>query len=70
MLGVDGRDREELLEILIDPAKLESYQIDQARLIRTMTAMNNRLVAAGVKDTGLGRNPSRSPPFFKTARMY
>lgn len=68
VLGVDmAGDREELLEILIDPAKLESYQIDQARLIRTMTA-NNRLVAAGVKDTGLGRNPIKVPALFKTAK--
>ncbi|WP_416897363.1 MAG: efflux RND transporter permease subunit [Minwuia sp.] len=68
VLGVDmAGDRDEMLEILIDPAKLESYQIDQQELIRTMTA-NNRLVAAGVKDTGLGRNPIKVPALFKTAK--
>ncbi|MEC9347853.1 MAG: efflux RND transporter permease subunit [Pseudomonadota bacterium] len=59
-------EREELLEIVLDPAKLESYQIDQAQLIQTMT-QNNRVVAAGAMDTGKGRFAIKVPALFKTA---
>lgn len=68
VLSVDVRgDREELLEIILDPAKLESYNIDQAELITTMTA-NNRLVAAGAMDTGEGRFAVKVPALFESAR--
>lgn len=60
-------DREELLEIILDPAKLESYNIDQQELINTMT-LNNRLVGAGAMDTGEGRFPIKVPALFETAR--
>lgn len=67
VLAVDmAGDREELLEVVLDPAKLESYQIDQAQLIQTMT-LNNRLVAAGAMDTGEGRFAIKVPALFKTA---
>ncbi len=67
VLGVDmAGDRDELLEVVLDPAKLESYQIDQAQLIQTMT-LNNRLVAAGAMDTGEGRFAIKVPALFKTA---
>jgi multidrug efflux pump len=59
--------REELLEIIVDPVKLESYRIDQAELIRVVTA-NNRLVAAGALDTGLGRFSVKVPGLFQTAK--
>ncbi len=46
-------ERQEMLEIVIDPAKLESYGITQAELFGAI-ANNNRLIAAGSIDTGHG----------------
>lgn len=60
-------DRVELLEIVVDPSLLVSYEISQADLVRAVT-LNNRLVAAGVLDTGEGRFAVKVPGLFKTAR--
>ena len=60
-------DREEVLEAIVDPLRLESYNISQADLIRTVT-LNNRLVAAGALDTGRGRFAVKVPGLFETAR--
>ena len=60
-------DREELLEVLVDPTRLESYQISQAELFQAVD-LNNRLVAAGALDTGAGRFAVKVPGLFKTAR--
>lgn len=57
--------REELLEVVVDPAKLESYNVSQAALIN-IVAMNNRLVAAGNIDTGQGRFSVKVPGLFET----
>lgn len=57
--------REELLEIVIDPAKLESYNISQSELIN-IVSLNNRLVAAGNIDTGQGRFSVKVPGLFET----
>lgn len=46
--------REELLEVLIDTQKLETYSISQQELLNTLTR-NNRLVPAGFIDSGKGR---------------
>ena len=59
--------REELLEVIIDPTKLESYNITQAELVRTVTR-NNRLVAAGSLDTGQGRFNIKVPGLFETRK--
>ena len=58
--------RDEMLEVLIDPAKLEAYDVTAAGLVRVVQA-NNRLVAAGELDTGAGRFPVRVPGSFETA---
>jgi len=58
--------REELLEIVIDPAKLESYQVSTEQLINTVIR-NNRLIAAGSLDTGAGRMAVKVPGVIKTA---
>ncbi|MEC9369203.1 MAG: efflux RND transporter permease subunit [Pseudomonadota bacterium] len=58
--------REELLEVVIDPARLESYDISQDELIRAVTN-NNRLIAAGSLDTGKGRFNVKVPGLFETA---
>ena len=46
--------REELLEVVIDTMKLESYQVTQQELLQSL-ARNNQLVPAGFLDTGKGR---------------
>lgn len=47
-------EREEVLEIIVDPTVLETYRIDFAELIG-LVSNNNLLVAAGSIDTGAGR---------------
>ena len=58
-------DREELVEILIDPVKVESYGLS---VIDTVNAVrqSNLLVAAGAQDTGLGRFTLKVPGLFET----
>jgi multidrug efflux pump len=60
--------REELLEVLIDTQKLESYAITQQELLNTLTA-NNQLVPAGFIDGGKGRFNVKVPGLVETARM-
>ncbi len=60
-------ERAELLEILVDPVRLESYGISQEELIRT-AARNNQLIAAGTMDTGQGRFAIKVPGLFETAK--
>lgn len=55
-----GGEREELLEVVVDPLVLESYGVDFAELFDLVTR-NNRLVAAGSLDTGAGRAPVKVP---------
>lgn len=52
--------REEVLEIIVDQARLDAYEVDVGALVRTL-AINNALVAAGVLDTGRGRFPVKVP---------
>jgi len=59
--------REELLEVIIDPTKLESYNISQKDLF-TAVSNNNRLVAAGSLDTGRGRFNVKVPGLFEAAK--
>ena len=60
-------NREELLEVIVDPVRLESYRISQEELIRSID-FNNRLVAAGALDTGAGRFSVKVPGLFETAK--
>lgn len=61
VLEVDiGGDREEVMEILIEPSILETYQISYAELF-SLVQRNNRLVAAGAIDTGAGRMVLKVP---------
>lgn len=60
-------DREEMVEILIDPVKIESYglsPIDTVNAIRS----SNLLVAAGAQDTGKGRFSLKVPGLFESVR--
>lgn len=55
VLKVDvGGDREEVMEILVDPLALESYRID-FQTVLNIVSRNNQLVAAGAMDSGAGR---------------
>ncbi len=55
-----GGDREELLEVIVDPVALESYNLNYADLI-SYVSRNNRLVAAGALDSGQGRFSVKVP---------
>ncbi len=59
--------REELLEIVIDPAKLESYNVSQQELLNAVQ-LNNRVVPAGVLDNGYGSFNVKVPGLFETAQ--
>ena len=60
-------DRDEMVEILIDPIKIESYglsPIDTVNAIRS----SNLLVAAGAQDTGRGRFSLKVPGLFESSK--
>ena len=57
-------DRDEMIEVIIDPVKLESYGI-RANAVTSVMKANNLLVAAGVQDTGKGRFSTKVPGIFK-----
>jgi multidrug efflux pump len=59
--------REELLEVVIDATRMESYGITQEQLIRTVSA-NNQLVPAGFLDDGAGKFNVKVPGLFQTAQ--
>ena len=61
-----GGDREELVELVVDPLVLESYGLD-ARDIIDAVSRSNRLVAAGSLDTGQGRFAVKVPGLFENA---
>ncbi|MFT6264037.1 MAG: multidrug efflux pump subunit AcrB, partial [Oleiphilaceae bacterium] len=55
VLEVDiGGDREEVLEVIVDPLVLETYDIDFENVLAIVNR-NNQLVAAGAIDNGHGR---------------
>ena len=57
-------DREELLEVIVDPVRLESYNLSYTELL-SYVSRNNRLVAAGALDTGQGRFAVKVPGVFE-----
>ncbi len=65
ILEVDiAGDREDLLEVVIDPVRLENYNQTPEDLLR-FVARNNQLVAAGTMDTGHGRFAVKVPGLFE-----
>ncbi len=60
-------NREELLEVVLDLMKLESYDITQDELL-TALSQNNQLVAAGFIDDGNGRFNVKVPGLVENAR--
>ena len=68
ILEVDiAGDREDVVEIIVDPLLLESYGLDQAA-IYNLIALNNRVVAAGFIDTGYGRFSVKVPSVFDSLK--
>lgn len=57
-------EREELLEVIIDPSRMESYDVSQSELINAVS-LNNRLVAAGAVNSGEGRFSVKVPGLFE-----
>ena len=62
---LDG-NRDEMLEIVIDPAKLESYGITQQEMFSAIT-LNNTLIPAGSIDTGHGSFAVKVPGVLENA---
>jgi multidrug efflux pump len=58
--------REELLEVILDPAKLEAYSISQRELLNAVS-MNNRVIPAGEMDSGAGSFSVKVPGLFESA---
>ncbi len=55
VLKVDiGGDREAVMEVVVDPAIMETYNVNYGDLFNLINS-NNLLVAAGAMDTGAGR---------------
>ena len=64
VLEVDvAGDREDLLEVIVDPMRLEGINQSAEKLLGTV-ARNNQLVAAGALDTGQGRFSVKVPGLF------
>ncbi|NKB52940.1 MAG: AcrB/AcrD/AcrF family protein [Rhizobiaceae bacterium] len=59
-------NREEMLEVVLDLARLESYNITQTDLLSALS-QNNQLVAAGHMDNGTGRFNLKVPGLVETA---
>ncbi|HYD30595.1 MAG TPA: efflux RND transporter permease subunit [Azospirillaceae bacterium] len=57
-------DRDELVEVVIDPMRIESYGLNANEVIQ-LFQRSNRLVAAGNLDTGQGRFPIKVPGLFE-----
>lgn len=58
-------DREEVVDIVVDPAVIENYSINQGELYAFASA-NNQLVPAGTIDNGVGRQPIKVPGLFES----
>ena len=59
-------NRQELLEVVIDPSKLETYGIPNSAIVQAVIS-NNRLIAAGQVDTGQGSFSIKVPGLIETA---
>jgi len=60
-----GGDRDELVEIVVDPTLIESYGLDPASVLELLTR-SNQLIAAGALDTGQGAFAIKVPGLFET----
>ena len=66
VLEVDlGGDREDIVEIVVDPLLMESYGLDQNDILN-LVSRNNRLVPAGTMDNGKGNFAIKVPSVFES----
>ncbi len=64
--GIAGK-RDEMLEVLIDPLRLESYNVTAGELINVVRN-NNQLIAAGEIETATGKFAVKIPSSFDEAQ--
>lgn len=68
VLEVDiGGNREDIVEIIVDPLLMESYGLDQGDIFNLLDR-NNRLVPAGTMDTGKGSFAVKVPSVFESVK--
>lgn len=68
VLEVDvGGDREDIVEIVVDPLLMESYGLSQNDILNLLSR-NNRLVPAGTMDTGKGSFAVKVPSVFENVK--
>ncbi len=65
-VGIAGQ-RDEMMEVLIDPLKLEAYNVTAGELINAVNN-NNRLIAAGEIEIGTGAYSIKIPSAFNEAQ--
>ncbi len=58
-------DREEVVDIIVEPSVIENYAINQGQVF-SFAAANNQLVPAGTIDNGVGRQPIKVPGLFES----
>jgi multidrug efflux pump len=62
-----GGDREDIVEIVVDPLLMESYGLDQTDILNLLSR-NNRLVPAGTMDNGKGSFAVKVPSVFESVK--
>jgi multidrug efflux pump len=62
-----GGDREDIVEIVVDPLLMESYGLDQTDILNLLSR-NNRLVPAGTMDNGKGSFAIKVPSVFESVK--
>ena len=68
ILEVDiGGDREDIVEIEVDPLLMESYGLDPVDILNLLS-LNNRLVPAGTMDNGKGSFAVKVPSVFESLK--
>jgi len=60
-----GGDREDAVELIVDPLKLDTYGLEIVDVSEALSR-GNRLVAAGSMDSGAGRFPVKVPGLIET----
>ena len=63
--GISG-DREEVVEIIVSPSLMESYNVSPIAVVQTVT-QNNRVIAAGALEDDRGRLAVTVPGLIRTA---
>ncbi len=60
-------DKEDIVEIIVDPLLMEAYQLDQSDILNLLSN-NNRLVPAGTLDNGKGSFAVKVPSVFENIK--